>query len=238
MHEFSRKRAKVIHRFGGLREKPRARVTGVPTVEAMTQHSHPSDRLAEFSRPDTLRVRFPSSTSRTTVAVTVVAVIGFVAWLFFSQPQPAVQPVAVAASVTADPAPAEIVVSVVGHVAKPGLVTLPAGARAAEALAQAEPYPDASIASINQAQKLVDGIQLVVAGPGTAPAGSGGSDLISLNQATSAELEELSGVGEKTAGAIIDYRDLIGGFTSIDQLQEVKGIGPATFAEIKDAVTL
>jgi hypothetical protein len=45
-------------------------------------------------------------------------------------------------------------------------------------------------------------------------------------------------VGEKTAQAIIAYRDAHGGFTSIDELQQVKGIGPAKFATISPEVTL
>ena len=51
-------------------------------------------------------------------------------------------------------------------------------------------------------------------------------------------VERIKGVGEKTAQAIIAYRDAHGGFNSIDELQQVKGIGPAKFATISPEVTL
>ena len=53
-----------------------------------------------------------------------------------------------------------------------------------------------------------------------------------------ADLIALSGVGEKTAAAIIAHRDSIGGYTSVEQLKDVKGIGPAKYAELEKQVTL
>ncbi|MGP6172587.1 ComEA family DNA-binding protein [Corynebacterium sp. A21] len=161
-----------------------------------------------------------------------------------------------AASSTAEPeekVAEEVVVSVVGEVAHPGLVTLAPGARVADALAVAVPLPGAELRTLNHAQRLNDGeqINVLVDSPGevltsgviggapdpgtseTTPAGG-----ISLNKATQQELMELDGVGEKTAAAILAYREQIGGFTAIEQLQEVKGIGPAKFAAIQDLVTL
>ena len=69
--------------------------------------------------------------------------------------------------------------------------------------------------------------------------GSGaGGGKVSLNTATAADLIALSGVGEKTAAAIIAHRDSIGGYTSVEQLKDVKGIGPAKYAELEKQVTL
>lgn len=152
------------------------------------------------------------------------------------------------------PPPEELVVSVVGEVAHPGLVTLAPGARVADALAVAKPLEHAELQPLNQAQRLNDGEQInvaahspeTVASSGLVGESSGGGSpgapdaegKIALNTATAAELMELSGVGEKTATAILNHREQIGGFATIEQLQEVKGIGPAKFAALKDLVTL
>jgi competence protein ComEA len=62
--------------------------------------------------------------------------------------------------------------------------------------------------------------------------------LISINQATQDELETLLGIGPTKALGIISYRDEYGGFKALEELTEVKGIGPATFAKIKDFIRL
>ncbi|AGF73177.1 DNA uptake protein-related DNA-binding protein [Corynebacterium halotolerans YIM 70093 = DSM 44683] len=142
----------------------------------------------------------------------------------------------------------ELVVSVVGEVTRPGLLTLAPGARVADALAEAEPLPGAELLALNQAQRLTDGQQLVVpaaaeAGEpdGQAPqaaAGGTGEGPVSLNLASAAELITLDGVGEKTAEAIIAHREATGGFTAPEQLMDVKGIGPAKFEALRDQVSL
>lgn len=68
------------------------------------------------------------------------------------------------------------------------------------------------------------------------PAKSGGGT--NINTAGEAELTAIPGVGPKTASAIIAYREQNGPFRSIDQLAEVKGIGPAKLAAMRDAVTI
>jgi comEA protein len=64
------------------------------------------------------------------------------------------------------------------------------------------------------------------------------SGKININTASASELESLSGVGETKAQAIIDYRNANGGFKSIGEIENVKGIGPATFAKMKDLITI
>jgi competence protein ComEA len=49
---------------------------------------------------------------------------------------------------------------------------------------------------------------------------------------------QLPGIGEVKAQAIIDFRNQNGPFTSLDQIQEVNGIGPATFEKLKDLITI
>lgn len=150
----------------------------------------------------------------------------------------------------------DIVVSVVGLVQNPGIMTLPDGSRAADALSVAGVLPEADLVRINHAELLSDGQQLVVLGPddpappvsgsatGDAGAGSAGTGQgastgpISLNTATVAELTALHGVGDATASAIIEFRESHGGFASVEQLLEVTGIGPAKFSRLQDEVTV
>jgi len=62
--------------------------------------------------------------------------------------------------------------------------------------------------------------------------------LININQAAQAELETLKGIGPSKAQAIISYREEYGEFKALEELTEVKGIGPATFEKIKDHIRL
>ena len=61
---------------------------------------------------------------------------------------------------------------------------------------------------------------------------------ININTADKKELMLISGIGEKYAERIIELREKLGGFTSIEQLKEVKGIGDKTFEKIKNYVTI
>jgi competence protein ComEA len=154
-----------------------------------------------------------------------------------------------AAPATADPA--SIVVDVSGRVRKPGLVTLPPGARVADAIrAAGGPLHHHEIATIDLAARVSDG-QLLLVGAGSgggAVAGAAGGDPssgaaappapVALNSATLTDLETLPGVGPVTAQRIIDWRTAHSGFTSLEQLQQVSGIGPATYADIAPLVTL
>lgn len=73
---------------------------------------------------------------------------------------------------------------------------------------------------------------------GTAAAGpESGAGSISLSTASGSELEQLDGVGPALAQRIIQYREQHGGFHSIQELQEVSGIGPKRFEALKDSIT-
>lgn len=61
---------------------------------------------------------------------------------------------------------------------------------------------------------------------------------ISLNTATIDQLQTLSGIGESKAKSIIEYRNNNGGFKSIEEIKNVKGIGDAIFNKIKDNITV
>lgn len=67
---------------------------------------------------------------------------------------------------------------------------------------------------------------------------SSSTEIIHLNSANISELQQLDGVGEKKAAAIIQYRDQNGKFKSIDELQKVKGFGPKMFEKNKKRISL
>lgn len=149
-----------------------------------------------------------------------------------------------------DPEPGasgQVVVDVAGKVRRPGIVVLPAGSRVTDALrAAGGPRHGVDLTSLNLARRLVDGEQLVVGAPpsvgavadlGTAPGPAGGS-LVNLNQADQAALEGLPEIGPVTAQAIIAFREAHGGFSSVDELLDVDGIGEATLSQLKPLVTV
>ncbi len=139
-----------------------------------------------------------------------------------------------------------VVVSVVGLVARPGLVTLPPGARVADALqAAGGMLPEADPASVNLAALVTDGVQIAVGVPGAAAAPEGttgqtsgvaGGSRVNLNTASAAELDALPGIGPVLAQRIVDHRSRHGPFRSVEQLDDVPGIGPAIAAELAELV--
>jgi competence protein ComEA len=139
-----------------------------------------------------------------------------------------------------------VVVSVVGLVAQPGLVTLPAGARVADAVEAAGGLlPEADPASVNLAALVTDGAQIAVGvpGAGAAPGGSVGGATgagvggrVDLNTATAGELDSLPGIGPVLAQRIVDHRTRHGPFSAVEELDDVPGIGPAIAAELAELV--
>ncbi|HEM3629740.1 TPA: helix-hairpin-helix domain-containing protein [Streptococcus suis] len=148
--------------------------------------------------------------------------------------------------------PSQLVVDVKGAVAKPGLYTLEADARVNDAVeaaggltSQADPK------SINLAQKLSDEAVVYVASKDenisvvTSTTASSAmspeeksTSLVNLNTATEADLQTISGIGAKRATDIIAYREANGGFKSVDDLNNVSGIGDKTMESIRPYVTV
>jgi competence protein ComEA len=160
-------------------------------------------------------------------------------------PLPPAGRVPVAAAPAPPPRPVErLVVSVVGKVASPGLVTVPAGSRVADALAAAGgAAPGADLLSLNLARRLADGEQVAVGVPmpatDIAQAGSGAAPAkVDLNTASPDQLDTLPGVGEVTAKRIVDWRAQHGRFSTVEQLRDVDGIGESKFAKLRDQVTV
>jgi competence protein ComEA len=143
---------------------------------------------------------------------------------------------------------ATVVVSVVGLVARPGLVTLASGSRVADAVKAAGGLlPEADPASLNLAAVVADGQQVAVGVPGVADAAQGtgagavppaGGGPVNLNTATVGDLDGLPGIGPVLAERIIAYRTAEGPFASVDQLDDVPGIGPAIAAKLAALVTV
>ncbi|HFI0715348.1 TPA: helix-hairpin-helix domain-containing protein [Streptococcus suis] len=147
--------------------------------------------------------------------------------------------------------PSQLVVDVKGAVAKPGLYTLAAGARVNDAVkaaggltSQADPK------SVNLAQKLSDEAVVYVASKdenisvvtsttaSSAMSPEGNESKVNLNTATEADLQTISGIGAKRAADIIAYREANGGFKSVDDLNNVSGIGDKTMESIRPYVTV
>ena len=146
----------------------------------------------------------------------------------------------------AESAPAALLyVHVVGAVRHAGLFRIRDGSRVADALARAGgPTRHADLAAVNLAAPLVDGQQVVVprrGPPGSAAAvgasGPGSGMKVGLASATVEQLDELPGVGPVTAQKIVDWRTTHGPFRSVDDLDDVPGIGPARIEQLRDLVT-
>jgi competence protein ComEA len=194
--------------------------------------------------------RDPGQLALVGVAVVVAAIA---AWLLLRQPPgpPAEASMARAGGVgsvatTSTSTPTAVLAHAAGAVLKPGVYSLPPGARVQDLLrAAGGAAPDADLDRINLAAPVVDGSQVYVPRHGEAvPSGSGGGGTttpagpLDLNTATLEQLDALPGVGPATAQAILDQRDKVGRFASVDDLLDVRGIGPAKLDAIRDLVTV
>ncbi|MGL4740467.1 MAG: helix-hairpin-helix domain-containing protein [Sarcina sp.] len=150
----------------------------------------------------------------------------------------------------------EIVVEIKGEVNKPDVYKLPLGSRIDELIDEAGGLTlEANIDMINRATLLEDGQCIIVANvnkpvlvgedleaqgnlmssPSTDKNKSG---KVNINTATLDDLKKLNGIGESKAKAIIEYRESIGKFKSIEDIKGVSGIGDKTFEKIKDGMTI
>jgi competence protein ComEA len=199
------------------------------------------DRLASLSRGELIGL----------VVVLAITLGGAGLWYARSLPKP-VEIGAPASVGTGAPVPASasptgspLIVDVAGEVRKPGVYEFAEGQRVIDAVNRAGgPTAKADLSSLNLAAPLTDGTQVLVpssagvAGVPGMPGATTGTGLININTASASELETLSGIGEVLAAEIVSYRTENGPFASVDELDEVSGIGPATLEDIRDQVTV
>lgn len=153
----------------------------------------------------------------------------------------------------------KIIVHITGEVKNTGILVLKEEARIADAIESAGgATEEADLNKINLAYTLKDGqkiyipnkedeenIAYITEGSGNNVSVENGDESemkekikININTASQAELEELPGIGEAIASRIIEYREENGTFNKIEDLLNVKGIGDAKFAEIKEYIVV
>ncbi|MFA0733096.1 MAG: hypothetical protein RJAPGHWK_000300 [Candidatus Fervidibacter sp.] len=158
--------------------------------------------------------------------------------------------------------PPRLKVHVKGAVRKPGVYALPFGSRVEEAVRLAQATPDADLDALNLAAFLEGGQEILVPRKGRsekarlspsslalapslpppprsrAERAKTPAKIVHLNTATEADLMSLPGIGPVLAKRIVEYRRQIGGFKSVEQLLEVKGIGPKKLERLRPYVRL
>lgn len=150
--------------------------------------------------------------------------------------------------------PVTIVVHVAGAVAEPGVYRIQAAARVVDAVAAAGGATTAArVDALNLASPLRDGDRIYVPTDAEAPPPSAGvssvgagasvasgapSGPLDVNIATIDELDRLPGVGPATAAAIVAHREANGPFPTIDSIGDVRGIGPAKLEALRPLVTV
>lgn len=146
----------------------------------------------------------------------------------------------------------EIIIHIAGAVENSGIQKLHENSRIADAIEAAGGLTaDANINSINLAQKIIDGQKIyipsidddeitetVVEMPVETMETVEYMDSININTASQTELETLPGIGPSTASKIIEYRKENGKFSSIEDVQNVSGIGESKYAQIKDKIVV
>ncbi len=189
------------------------------------------------------------------LVVLAFAAAGVAGFLFFRgrpAPVPAGRPTlsvsgGPSASGSASASSGVVVVAVAGAVRRPGVVRLPAGSRVVDAIAAAGgAKPGTDLGTVNLAAKVTDGEQVLVGAAAVAAAGgaagwaagAAAGGVLNLNSATAGQLDALPGVGPVTAERIVAWRTTHGGFQRVEQLQDVPGIGPSKFAQLRDLVSL
>ena len=191
-----------------------------------------------------------------------VLLVAVTAWWLLRSPAPPVErslplaasvPTPAAATTAATTAPVDVVVQAAGAVAAPGVYHVRSGARVVDVITAAGgATADADLQAVALAARVTDGARVyvpragetapsaeVAAGGGPAASGPGPpAGPVDLNQASVEQLDVLPGVGPSIAQAIVNYRAEHGPFASVDDLLDVRGIGPAKLDALRPQVTV
>jgi competence protein ComEA len=134
-----------------------------------------------------------------------------------------------------------VVIDIGGRVKRPGVYSLPMGSRAIDALTAAGgPLAGTDMTTINQAQRLEDGEQIVVGVDQGLPSTGATARIgkVNLNSASTQELDALPGIGPVLASRIVAWRKANGRFKTIEDLRQVSGVGDAKFADLRPLVRI
>lgn len=173
----------------------------------------------------------------------VAVVLAVLAWRSMDGASPGAVPPSAAKVARRPDVPKMTLVHVAGAVRRPGVYRMGGDTRVIQAVRMAGgPTRGADLSRLNLAAPVMDGQQVVIPARGPAPPAGGGPAAgsqgpVSLSSATQADLEALDGVGPSLAARIIAWRDSHGGFSSVDQLDEVPGIGPARMEALRPHLT-
>jgi len=184
----------------------------------------------------------PSLKNALLVGLGGLAIVGLALYIDRSQRPETLE--IVAPEPTLAPTAAPLIVHVSGAVLRPGVYSLPAGARWEAAIAAAGGLTDdAQVDVLNLAAPVADGQRVHIPAIGETPptdlapaAAAESGAVVRINHATAAQLEALPCVGPAIAQRIIDYREVNGPLQSLAALDQVKGIGPACLAELEPLV--
>jgi len=268
----------ALHRRLGLRAEPADRRTGDDADDADEDIDADPGWVPDSRRPgprawlEAVRADPGRAGGIALAVVAAMAVLVTVFTLVRSHPAPVASadlPPVQMASTSTTPAPPDgqaprhqLVVSVVGLVQQPGLVTVAPDARVADVVAAAGgPLRGADTVGLNLARHVADGEQIVVgiatpagrpavlgsavhsvatapAATASVPTSTAATGPVDLNTATAEQLDALPGVGPVTAAAIVAWRQANGRFGHVDQLADVDGIGPARLEKLRPLVTV
>ncbi len=193
--------------------------------------------------------------------VLIAVSLSVIAFKRLTEPSPLILQMPPQPTQTKKPTQPSLKVHVKGAVQKPGVYALPYGSRVQDALKSAGVKPDADMDALNLADFLEDGQEIIVpskrrqtalpnpsslvlalpsniAAARNEPRAKASPEVVHLNTATEADLVQLPGIGPVLAKRILEYRRQVGGFKRIEQLLEVKGIGPKTMERIRPHVRL
>ncbi|HLC16947.1 MAG TPA: helix-hairpin-helix domain-containing protein [Thermodesulfovibrionia bacterium] len=101
--------------------------------------------------------------------------------------------------------------------------------------AQTQPAPPQGLGTETGKEPAATGTEKGQAAPATKGVVAG---KVNINTATAEELMTIKGIGKVLSGRIIDHRQKVGKFNSVEELKDVKGVGDKLFLKIKDQLTL